>query len=78
MIVEAFYSVHDGFMRMMTLREPHLSEFIARYKTLGYDVELLPYADDDTKDVSVEDYATLYVRWAKPPPDPGGDQASAR
>jgi hypothetical protein len=61
----------SGFMRMMTLGEPRLAEFIARYKALGYDVELLPFADDDTKDVSVEDLATLYVRKAKPPPGLG-------
>jgi hypothetical protein len=61
----------SGFLRMMTLGEPRLSEFVARYKALGYDVDLLPYADDDTKDASVEDYATLYVRKAKPPPGPG-------
>jgi hypothetical protein len=61
----------SGFMPMMTLREPRLSEFIGRYKALGYDVELLPYADDYTKDASVEDYATLYVRKAMRSPGPG-------
>jgi hypothetical protein len=61
----------SGFMPMMTLGQPRLSEFIARYKALGYDVELLPYADEHTKEASVEDYATLYVRKAKPPPGPG-------
>ena len=59
-----------GFMRMMALAEPRRSEFVARYKALGYEVELVPCADDDYEGVPVEDYATLYVRKAKPPPRP--------
>ncbi len=60
-----------GFMCMMTLGEPRLSEFIARYKALGYEVEVLPYADDQSKDAPAEDLATLYVRKEKSPPGPG-------
>jgi hypothetical protein len=61
-----------GFMRMMALGEPRLSEFVARYKALGYEVELLPYADDDIGDAGapVQDCATIYVRRRKPPASP--------
>ncbi len=52
----------SGFLRMMTLGEPRLSEFVARYKALGYDVELVPYQDDGTDAASVQEFATLYVR----------------
>jgi len=55
-----------GFLRMMALAEPRLSEFVARYNALGYEVELVPYADDNNEGVSVGDYATLYVRKANP------------
>lgn len=57
-----------GFLRIMALAEPRLSEFVARYKALGYEVELVPYADELNEGVSVEDYATLYVRKATPTP----------
>jgi hypothetical protein len=35
-----------GYMRMMQIGEPRLSELVAKYKAKGYDVEVLPYVDD--------------------------------
>jgi hypothetical protein len=66
-----------GFMRMMALGEPRLSEFVARYKALGYEVELVPYADDGIGDAAtcdagaaVQGCATIYVRKRKAPASP--------
>jgi hypothetical protein len=62
-----------GFMRMMAFGEPRLSEFVAKYKALGYEVELVPYAYDDIGAAAacdtgapVQDCATIYVRRRKP------------
>lgn len=35
-----------GYMRMMQIGEPRLSELVAKYKSKGYDVEVAPYVDD--------------------------------
>jgi len=35
-----------GFMRLMQISEPRLSELIAKYKAKGYDVEVLPLVDE--------------------------------
>ena len=60
-----------GFMRMMALAEPRLTEFVARYTTLGYEVELVPYAEDDGGGAAIGGSATLYVRKRRPPDSPG-------
>jgi hypothetical protein len=65
-----------GFMRMMALGEPRLSEFVARYRALGYEVELVPHAEDgdtpprDAGSAPMQDCATIYVRKRGPPADP--------
>jgi len=35
-----------GYMRMMQIGEPRLSELAEKYKAKGYDVEVVPYVDD--------------------------------
>jgi hypothetical protein len=50
-----------GFMRMMLIGEPRLSEFVKAYRTLGYEVETLPYRDEATGE-AVRDCATIYIR----------------
>jgi len=61
-----------GFLRMMAMAEPQLTEFVARYKALGYEVELVPYTDDGPgaadgeAGAPLEDCATIYVRKVKP------------
>lgn len=35
-----------GFMRMMVIGEPRLSELVAKYRARGYEVEVVPYMDD--------------------------------
>ncbi|HJV26165.1 MAG TPA: hypothetical protein VJ673_10780 [Aromatoleum sp.] len=35
-----------GYMRMMQIGEPRLSELVAKYKTKGYEVEVVPFVDD--------------------------------
>ena len=67
----------SGFLRMMALAEPQLTEFVTRYKALGYEVELVPYTDDvgtgeadGEAGAPAEDCATIYVRKVKPPPGP--------
>ncbi|NMF91514.1 hypothetical protein, partial [Aromatoleum petrolei] len=35
-----------GYMRMMQIGEPRLSELVAKYKVKGYEVEVVPYVDD--------------------------------
>jgi len=35
-----------GYMRLMQISEPRLSELIAKYKAKGYDVEVLPLVDE--------------------------------
>ncbi|WP_332670051.1 hypothetical protein [Aromatoleum sp.] len=35
-----------GYMRMMQIGEPRLSELVAKYKAKGYEVEVVPYVDD--------------------------------
>jgi hypothetical protein len=42
-----------GFMRMTQLAEPRLSELITKYKTKGYEVEIVPVLDEDESTVSV-------------------------
>lgn len=36
----------DGYMRMMQIGEPRLSELVTKYKGKGYDVEVVPFVDD--------------------------------
>lgn len=36
----------EGYMRMMQIGEPRLSELVAKYKGKGYSVEVVPYVDD--------------------------------
>jgi fructose-1,6-bisphosphatase/sedoheptulose 1,7-bisphosphatase-like protein len=63
----------EGFLRMMALAEPRLSEFVAKYEELGYEVRLLPYTDGDigggigsgAATTSVPDCTTIYVRKRK-------------
>jgi hypothetical protein len=50
-----------GFMRMMVIGEPRLSEFVNGYHALGYDVEVVPYRDEDRMEM-IPDCATIYVR----------------
>ena len=60
-----------GYMRMMVLAEPGLSQMAERYRGLGYEVELLPYQPDygveevewdgDAAAVGAK-FGTLYVR----------------
>lgn len=35
-----------GYMRMMQIGEPRLSELVAKYKGKGYEVEVVPFVDD--------------------------------
>ena len=35
-----------GYMRMMQIGGPRLSELVSKYKAKGYDVEVVPYVDD--------------------------------
>lgn len=35
-----------GYLRMMQIGEPRLSELVAKYKAKGYEVEVVPYIDD--------------------------------
>ncbi len=60
-----------GYLRMMALAEPRLSEFVARYEALGYEIELVPYTDDDVPGKTDSEVgsrpATIYVRKRKPP-----------
>lgn len=35
-----------GYMRMMQIGEPRLSELVAKYKAKGYQVEVVPFVDD--------------------------------
>ncbi len=37
-----------GYMRMMVIAEPRLSEFVRAYKTLGYEVEVVPYEPEES------------------------------
>ncbi len=37
-----------GFMRMMLIAEPRLSEFVKAYRALGYEVEVVPYEPEAT------------------------------
>jgi hypothetical protein len=52
-----------GFMRMMMIGEPRLSEFVKSYQALGYEVETVQYRDESTGEV-VQDCATIYIRRA--------------
>ncbi|NMG00284.1 hypothetical protein GPA27_23185 [Aromatoleum toluolicum] len=36
----------DGYMRMMQIGEPRLSELVTKYKGKGYEVEVVPFVDD--------------------------------
>lgn len=49
--VEEVDALHErlegaGYMQMMQIGEPRLSELVSKYKAKGYDVEVLPYVDD--------------------------------
>jgi hypothetical protein len=39
-----------GYMRMMQIGEPRLSELATKYKAKGYEVEVVPYVDDGDPD----------------------------
>lgn len=68
-----------GYMRMMALCEPRLSEFVGKYRALGYEVEVLPTQPEDAGgegDGSAGGAAgsepgqaggTIYVRKQNPP-----------
>lgn len=36
----------EGYMRMMQIGEPRLSELVTKYKGKGYEVEVVPFVDD--------------------------------
>lgn len=42
----------SGYMRMMQIAEPRLSELVAKYKAKGYDVEILPVLDETEETMS--------------------------
>lgn len=49
--VEEMDALHErlesaGYMQMMQIGEPRLSELVSKYKAKGYDVEVVPYVDD--------------------------------
>jgi len=50
-----------GFMRMMTIGDPRLSEFVEKYKSRGYEVEVLP-ADAEMGGETGQAFGTVYVR----------------
>ena len=60
----------DGYMRMMVLAEPALSETVAKYRRLGYEVEAVPYQPDygveevewDSAEDLGQKFGTIYVR----------------
>ena len=53
-----------GFMRMMVTGEPRLSEFVRAYQARGYEVEVVPYRDEDRGGEPIPDCATVYIRKA--------------
>lgn len=53
-----------GFMRMMMIGEPRLSEFVRAYQARGYEVEVVPYRDEDAGGETIPDCATVYIRKA--------------
>lgn len=42
----------NGYMRMMQIAEPRLSELVAKYKAKGYDVEILPVLEETEETMS--------------------------
>jgi hypothetical protein len=60
----------DGFLRMMDIGEPRLSEFVAAFRARGYEVTVVPYEDersagDAGSDAGGEEdriCGTIYVR----------------
>jgi hypothetical protein len=67
-----------GFMRMMALCEPRLSEFVTKYRALGYEVKVLPYEPEDAGTESGgepgQSGGTIYVRKQNPP---GGENGQS-
>lgn len=57
-----------GFMCMMVIGEPRLSEIVDKFKRRGYEVEVVPYVPQDVGDESVAPAetasagGTIYVR----------------
>lgn len=57
-----------GFMRMMVIGEPRLSEIVDRFKQRGYEVEVVPYQPQDVGDEpmtpaeTASAVGTIYVR----------------
>ena len=57
-----------GFMPMMLVGEPRLSEIVGRFQGRGYEVEVVPYLPQDLTDESVvpaetaSAIGTIYVR----------------
>lgn len=49
--LDAIEQMHErlegaGYLRMMQIGEPRLSELVGKYKSKGYEVEVVPYVDD--------------------------------
>ena len=53
-----------GFMRMMVIGEPRLSEFVRAYQARGYEVEVVAYRDEDRGGEPIPDCATVFIRKA--------------
>ena len=63
-----------GFMRMMVMGEPRLSELVEKYKALGYEVEVVPFTAEEAGGEAgcntgfgaggetSQSYGTIYVR----------------
>ncbi len=73
--------IRAGFMQMMMIGEPRLSEFVGKYEALGYEVEVVPYVDEEAREGPGSDAGggtnpaagTIYVRKRAPlPGDEGG------
>lgn len=61
-----------GFLQMMAIGEPRLSEFVEKYKALGYEVEVVPFVDEASDDrpgggEAAPAAGTIYVRKQKRP-----------
>jgi hypothetical protein len=68
-----------GFMRMMVMGEPRLSQLVEKYKALGYEVEVVPFMAEeaggeagcdtglDAGGETSQIHGTIYVRKHSPP-----------
>ncbi len=69
--------LREGFRRCFTAAEPRLSEAVAAYREIGFEVELLPVADDEpgcTECLRAEPerFRTIWVRGGGRGPAAGG------